>query len=423
MSIKHAFQTTYPDGTDATLVRPSNWNADHDDTTSVLYHGAVGDGTTDDSAAFQAAIVAAGIAFVPAGTYYLATPVELRASGQGLRGEGRGLSNLKCATGAIKADDAQAAAIENCLIEGLYIYPSASAIHDHPGENGMDYADYTAIDLTGISYSTIRDVHTHQWQTHLNLGYSTYQTYYNHIDNFRSFGGVTGIYLGGDATNDGANVNTFLSCELKAHQIGIRVRGGTNTFHGTRIENPLVTTGYPATAIGIQFDSHYYAIGNTFVGTYCELAGLSGSKGIYFAYDTAATWVGPNTFIGGYWSVNGTYETPTVDASLADHIPSLTFNGSNLIATQNTVYGSDGVLCAHIYDNVGGRSVLKYTGVDAVTIAHETYDTAAPSTGTWIRGARVWNTEPSAGPGTYAGWVCVSAGTPGTWKGFGAIES
>jgi hypothetical protein len=47
--------------------------------------------------------------------------------------------------------------------------------------------------------------------------------------------------------------------------------------------------------------------------------------------------------------------------------------------------------------------------------------TAAPTTGTWAVGDKVWNTEPSATE--YVGWICVSAGTPGTWKGFGVIQS
>jgi hypothetical protein len=46
--------------------------------------------------------------------------------------------------------------------------------------------------------------------------------------------------------------------------------------------------------------------------------------------------------------------------------------------------------------------------------------TAAPTTGTWLRGDRVDNLNPSAGG--YVGWVCTTAGTPGTWKGYGAIE-
>jgi len=46
--------------------------------------------------------------------------------------------------------------------------------------------------------------------------------------------------------------------------------------------------------------------------------------------------------------------------------------------------------------------------------------TAAPTTGEWARGDRRLNSAPSAGG--YVGWVCTTAGTPGTWKGYGAIE-
>jgi len=39
---------------------------------------------------------------------------------------------------------------------------------------------------------------------------------------------------------------------------------------------------------------------------------------------------------------------------------------------------------------------------------------APPGEGTWERGDVIWNTEPIAGGPP--GWVCVAAGTPGTWK-------
>lgn len=48
-----------------------------------------------------------------------------------------------------------------------------------------------------------------------------------------------------------------------------------------------------------------------------------------------------------------------------------------------------------------------------------TYGSAAPTTGTWKVGDKVYNTAPAAGG--YIGWVCIVAGTPGTWKGFGTI--
>ena len=42
------------------------------------------------------------------------------------------------------------------------------------------------------------------------------------------------------------------------------------------------------------------------------------------------------------------------------------------------------------------------------------YNSVAPIAGTWARADICWNTTPAAG-GT-PGWVCTTAGTPGTWK-------
>lgn len=47
--------------------------------------------------------------------------------------------------------------------------------------------------------------------------------------------------------------------------------------------------------------------------------------------------------------------------------------------------------------------------------------TAAPTTGTYAQGDRVINTAPSAGGNV--GWVCVTGGSPGTWKSYGTIAS
>lgn len=63
----------------------------------------------------------------------------------------------------------------------------------------------------------------------------------------------------------------------------------------------------------------------------------------------------------------------------------------------------------------GGSEVMKPFGM-----VREKPSITAPKTGTYNRGAIVYNTAPA--PGTNIGWVCVAAGTPGTWKAFGAIE-
>ena len=49
------------------------------------------------------------------------------------------------------------------------------------------------------------------------------------------------------------------------------------------------------------------------------------------------------------------------------------------------------------------------------------YGTAVPSFGTWKKGDKIINSNPTAGG--YEGWVCINAGTPGTWKGYGLIQA
>jgi hypothetical protein len=48
-------------------------------------------------------------------------------------------------------------------------------------------------------------------------------------------------------------------------------------------------------------------------------------------------------------------------------------------------------------------------------------DSAAPTTGYHAAGELVFNNAPTAGG--KVGWVCTTAGTPGTWKPFGAIDA
>jgi len=50
----------------------------------------------------------------------------------------------------------------------------------------------------------------------------------------------------------------------------------------------------------------------------------------------------------------------------------------------------------------------------------EKYSTVAPASGTYLQGDIVYNSNPAAGG--YIGWICITAGTPGAWKGFGLIE-
>ena len=65
-------------------------------------------------------------------------------------------------------------------------------------------------------------------------------------------------------------------------------------------------------------------------------------------------------------------------------------------------------------------SVVLNNFFDQIVRAQEVRDTAAPTVGSWKVGQRVWNSVPTAGG--VMGWVCVTAGTPGTWEPFGEVD-
>lgn len=87
--------------------------------------------------------------------------------------------------------------------------------------------------------------------------------------------------------------------------------------------------------------------------------------------------------------------------------------GNQLKAGGTGVYGGSLAL-ALVSDLVDGYPMFAGYGPVAGVALHVMQGTAAPTTGTWLRGDIVWNTAPAAG-GT-PGWVCTTAGTPGTWK-------
>lgn len=88
-----------------------------------------------------------------------------------------------------------------------------------------------------------------------------------------------------------------------------------------------------------------------------------------------------------------------------------------------TVYDSivevDGVVAtAYIYGAEESR------GKDPAPYIHnrrEAFGTAPPTTGKWRLMDIMWNTAPTFSG--KIGWVCVGTGTPGTWRGFGAIDA
>lgn len=73
---------------------------------------------------------------------------------------------------------------------------------------------------------------------------------------------------------------------------------------------------------------------------------------------------------------------------------------------------------AHCWNDGINNYVRKYRSGDSASI---NYSTAAPTSGSWNVSDIFINSAPSAGG--YVGWICITSGTPGTWKEFGQISA
>jgi hypothetical protein len=67
----------------------------------------------------------------------------------------------------------------------------------------------------------------------------------------------------------------------------------------------------------------------------------------------------------------------------------------------------------------GGRVYTNSTG--GAVWPSKSWGSAAPTTGTYARGSVVYTNSATATG--YRGWICVTAGSPGTWKTWGAIDA
>jgi hypothetical protein len=85
-----------------------------------------------------------------------------------------------------------------------------------------------------------------------------------------------------------------------------------------------------------------------------------------------------------------------------------------------TVASQEGTTRGTLFRVTGRYSASHYPVVAYGDVDHY-FGTTAMTSGTHKVGDIVWNVAPSAG--SYIGWVCTNAGTPGTWKGFGAIQA
>jgi len=127
--------------------------------------GATGDGVTDDSAAFQAALNAAaaaggGMVYVPAGKYSIGTPLTYSA-GNNLTIVGDGMSIASRGGSAIHTKPASTTTGWTWLSVSGPAYFRMADLSILTDANANSFADrYVAVSLTGVSESRFWNVHT-----------------------------------------------------------------------------------------------------------------------------------------------------------------------------------------------------------------------------------------------------------------------
>ena len=136
-----------------------------------------------------------------------------------------------------------------------------------------------------------------------------------------------------------------------------------------------------------------------------------------------------NTSSGILCGVNSTYTCNNI--SISDCEVYKTDTGTQTTGIQMLYVNYAKVLSNKVYDNVVDVDIYRSTVTDLISQLNPTqgqsnvksimYSSGIPASGAYNTGDIVLFTTPTAGD--YIGAVCVSGGSPGTWKYFGSISS
>ncbi len=215
--------------------------------------------------------------------------------------------------------------------------------------------------------------------------------------------------------------------------MGIFVNAGSNsgkpqgtTIQGNRVENvsnpanPSVSSGIFLANSASDHATHTLVIGNSIKN--CA------RYGIYVERHAGASITG-NHIIGS--ALTGILLGPVQDARVEGNVV--------LNANVQNLYGESGIRLASNSQRARVRSnwvtnlsqygpgnALEGVVDDSDGLGDHDLDPVVleaagpPTDGTYARGDRVHNTQPTLG--SFAGWICIEAGSPGVWRPFGRIE-
>lgn len=418
---------------------------------TVAAFGAVSDGTTDDTAAVQATIDAApigGIVMLPPGNTRISTALAITKA-LTLRGSSQYISRIYC-------DDCNgvevAEGVSNFRMENIEV---ACVVRHSTTPNTLVGVKVEGVTGSRPSNHLYRDVYIDGFET----GFDTEWLWSSRFENARVSHCKTGIHATGLSVNNFVTHGSFGGTDESGGK-GIYLDGNVTPSEGWTITETLIDSfeiAIDAIAVthckvaqcildhcgvyGVLIRSSATNFGGNWeiLGNYIGIEG-TGTNGIGMSNAISNTQNAGNRIIGNYilaysgstlgygirasgaQAINNIISANTIRGCSTADIRCLDGASATDIITNNTclsgitngIYG--GLVVA---DNIGTSTVLYQRAVQRSRIGkmQMTYDQDVPTTGTWARGDICWNTTPSAGGAV--GWVCVTAGTPGTWKIFG----
>lgn len=407
---------------------------------SVKDFGAVGDGATDDAAAINAAIAASSAGstvYFPAGNYAFGSPLIFKG-GRSYVGDGWG-STAGTRFFQLAGSDLDAGFLSEAYDDN-FEGPGAPVVFRDM------FIDMNRDNNAGNGHG----LHIFNWG-------STFERV-----QVREAAGDGFHVEGGAAFQSGAETCVelvFRGCRVfGVDGSGLRVVDAA----GNKITDGIVDglcifaeTGSCGVAIdsssgwAITGGAHFYGIGHSAIrltrahqsdvsGCYIETYGQTVDGGTYYAIELTSLVTGePCTVVGNrinhkdsqggntYFGIFARSANENLNARVVISGNVLRLNGGEVGITLQVGTGSASLVAivkGNDFYSVGDTKISTVSGVTLLAEGNSfQLAAAAPAAGVWWVGARVYYLAPAAGG--FIGTVCTTAGTPGTWKDFGAIES
>lgn len=400
---------------------------------NVISSGAVGDGTTNDTLAIQAAFNTAStvntVIVFPKGKVYAVTNITI-PNVANIMIQGNGSTMKRIAGGDTSYMIATANWVGNAAFTGLPI-----AVHDMTFDgNGIAASSFinmcwnTTFDnctFLGAAGGGALDAglkNTAQTKNGSTIG-TTQVNIRMHTCSFINNTGSGVALADSSATRltDTMIKNCFIHDNTQygiwADQLAGSVIIGNHLYSNTLDDLGVGFWGFGGVVSGNDFEGGIGVNDGQNPGTFGPGNQVAGTLTVTFGGTLNRFVSSSNTYSGTGAILHNDFDPTKTIISQGD-----AFSTNTPFAWNNS--SSTGVIiakgCYSTTNNANYNGQQRAIGGTYV-YRQEEWGTAAPGAGTYQQGAIVWNLNPAAAGNI--GWVCTTGGTPGTWKTFGTIAA